>query len=64
MAKTYGQLSDGIKDFKDFENKVAEKLEPHFLLKWQTKSNQKLAKKLYNKGYNISDTVSFIILNS
>lgn len=64
MAKSYGQLQDGIKDLKDFESKVAEKLKSYPFLKWQNKKTAKLVKKLYYKGYNLADTISFVILNS
>lgn len=64
MAKTMGQLNDGVTDLKSFEKMVADKLKYYPFLNWKTVKTQKLCKKLYNKGYNIDDTIGFIILNS
>lgn len=49
MAKTYGQLQDGIKDLKDFESKVSEKLKAYPFLKWQNKKTAKLVAQLVQK---------------
>lgn len=62
--KTYGQLSDGITDLKDFEYKVAEKLKMYPFLPWKNKKTAKLVRSLYKKGYNIADTVGMVILNT
>jgi hypothetical protein len=64
MAKTYGQLQDGIKNWGDFQKKVADELSPYFLLNWRTKKTLRLVKMAYNKGYTVSDAVSPVILNS
>lgn len=64
MAKTYGQLQDGVTNSKDFELKVAEKLKMHPNLNLKNKKTADLVKKLYKKGYNISDTIGMLILNS
>jgi len=62
---TYGQLANGKKlTYQEYEKEVADKLKKYVALQWQNKKSAALCKKLYKKGYSISDTVSFIILNS
>ncbi len=63
MANTYGQLADGVKNYQGFEKEVASRLRQYVFIKLGPK-DLKLCKKLYKKGYNISDTVGFIILNN
>ena len=47
--------------WQEFENECAKVLKNYILLKWG-KSDLKLCKRLYNKGYSVSDTISFMIL--
>jgi len=63
MAKTYGQLADGINDLKDFESKIAKQLGMYPFLNWKNRKTANLVRKLYKQGYNIADTVGMVILN-
>lgn len=57
MAGTYGQLKDGKRiSYQEFEDGIKPFL--HFPI------NPKLCKKLYTKGYTISDAISYFILNT
>lgn len=60
--KTYGQLADNINNLSDLQNKVIPMLNKIGIP--NTSKTHLLIKKAYNKGYNVSDTVSFIILKS
>ncbi len=61
--RTYGQIVDGkTLTYKEFENEVASRLKRYIMSNYKLSS--KLCKKLYNKGYSIEDTCSFLILNS
>lgn len=67
MPITYGQLTENGNtgkrmSYNEYEKQVADKLKQYCLIKPTLKS-VKLCRKLYHKGYTISDTVSFIILN-
>lgn len=64
MAATYGQLVEGKRiTYQEFEKQVAKKLSMHpFLIK--KAKDLRLCKKLYNKGYSVDDTYSFILLNN
>ena len=64
MSITYGQLADGVTDLNDFELKVAEQLKMYPFLPWKNRKTANLVRKLYKKGYNISDTVGMVILNT
>jgi hypothetical protein len=62
-AKTYGQLAHGL-SYEEYTKQVASICGQHVFLKWQTVKNAKMVKRLFNKGYSVSDTASFVILNS
>ena len=60
---TYGQLVDGKKiPYEEFSKEVVTRLRRYIVSNY--KLSEKLCKKLYNKGYSIEDTCSFLILNS
>lgn len=60
---TYGQLENGKRiTWADYEKEVAHRLRNMFINRGA--KQLKLLKKLYNKGYSISDACSFMILNS
>jgi len=61
--RTHGQISDGkILTYEDFSKEVATRLKRYIVSNY--KLSGKLCKKLYNKGYSVEDTCSFLILNS
>jgi SOS response regulatory protein OraA/RecX len=61
--RTYGQILDGeILTYENFSKEVAARLKRYIMSDY--KLSEKLCKKLYNKGYSIEDTCSFLILNS
>jgi len=60
---TYGQIKDGkVIDYGEFSKEVAKRLNKYIASNY--KLSERLCKKLYNKGYSIEDTCSFLILNS
>lgn len=60
---TYGQLVNGKRlTYEEFSTEVATRLRRYIMSNY--KLSEKLCKKLYNKGYTIEDTCSFLILNS
>jgi len=63
MKKTYGQIVGGkMLNYEEFSKEVAARLKRYIMSNY--KLSDKLCKKLYNKGYSIEDTCSFLILNS
>jgi hypothetical protein len=64
MSKTYGQLADGIKTFKDYESKLIPMIKSSLGVECNAPKMQKLLKKAYNKGLNLEDGLSFIILHT
>ncbi len=61
--RTYGQIVNGkTLTYEEFSKEVAARLRRHIVSNY--KLSEKLCKKLYNKGYSIEDTCSFLILNS
>jgi SOS response regulatory protein OraA/RecX len=48
--------------YKEFSKEVAARLKKYIISNY--KLSEKLCKKLYNKGYSIEDTCSFLILNA
>lgn len=61
--RTYGQILNGkTHTYKEFEDEVAKRMRRFIMSNYKLSS--KLCKKLYNKGYSIEDTCSFLILNA
>ena len=60
---TYGQLIDGKRiTYEEFSKEVASRLRSYIVSNY--KLSERLCKSLYNKGYSIEDTCSFLILNA
>lgn len=60
---TYGQIvEDKALSYEEYSKEVAARLRRYIISDY--KLSEKLCKKLYNKGYSIEDTCSFLILNS
>lgn len=49
---------------EEFENKVSDELKKYPFLNWKNKKTLKLVRKLFKKGYSISQTVQLVILNN
>jgi len=61
--KRYGQiLENRVITYEEFSKEVVTRLRKYIISNY--KLSEKLCKKLYNKGYSIEDTCSFLILNS
>jgi SOS response regulatory protein OraA/RecX len=61
--RTYGQILNGkTPTYKEFEDEVSKRMRRFIMSNYKLSS--KLCKKLYNKGYSIEDTCSFLILNA
>ena len=67
LEKPNNELSDKNKNslsFDEYSKEIVIRCKTYMFLNWQSLTTYRLVKKLYNKGYTISDTLSFVILNS
>ena len=63
VSRSCEQIIDGRKiPYEEFSKEVTIRLRKYIISNYSL--SEKLCKKLYNKGYSIKDTCSFLILNS
>lgn len=53
-----------MNDYNQWSKEVVNELKKRPFLKWQTKKNNRLSKRLFKEGYTVQQAVSMIILNS
>lgn len=58
---TYGQLKDGITNYKDFDKAVSMELKKHPFI-FIRKGDAKKVRGMYHKGFTVSDAISYFIM--